>query len=458
MNNLSIVLSGLIVVLAVPAGAETFTVDRIDDPDPASIGACDDAIALDCSLRKAVIISQIVPAGPHTVFVPEGIYRLTREGSDNVGEFGGLDVSTQVFLRGAGEGLSVVSVNDFSVIDVFETAVGVEISDMTLRDAAVGIRNSGELRTDRLTLTNHNSRIISGGLFNMGTLEVFDTNIFGNAGWGVRNDGTLRITDSVVAENGGAGIRSVAGGVLIVNSTIASNSQTDLGPGIDVQESSLTIVGSLVADNQGSGVRHSSSTLTITDSTVSGNGLAPGVRGGGVRSLSSSSNSVEIVNSTFTGNGGQDGVIDVDGGTLRVDRVTIVGNIGLNSISSPLGTNVEIRGSVLDTICSGPAASFVSLGGNVGRFIGCGFDLAIDSAVIGSLGLAPLGQYGGTTPTMPPLPGSPAIDFDPPGGCPPPGTDQRGLPRSAGPTCDAGAVEYQGSGDPANRIFADSFE
>jgi len=53
--------------------------------------------------------------------------------------------------------------------------------------------------------------------------------------------------------------------------------------------------------------------------------------------------------------------------------------------------------------------------------------------------LAPLGNYGGPTPTMPPLPGSPAID-----GCTNGTaftTDQRGYPRMLGRAPDIGAVE-----------------
>jgi len=52
--------------------------------------------------------------------------------------------------------------------------------------------------------------------------------------------------------------------------------------------------------------------------------------------------------------------------------------------------------------------------------------------------LAPLGNYGGPTQTMPPLHGSPAIDLGAPSAF---ATDQRGYPRLAGLATDIGAVE-----------------
>jgi hypothetical protein len=54
--------------------------------------------------------------------------------------------------------------------------------------------------------------------------------------------------------------------------------------------------------------------------------------------------------------------------------------------------------------------------------------------------LAPLGNYGGPTPTMAILPGSPAVDAADPTAFP--ATDQRGRPRPFGPAPDIGAFEY----------------
>jgi len=58
-------------------------------------------------------------------------------------------------------------------------------------------------------------------------------------------------------------------------------------------------------------------------------------------------------------------------------------------------------------------------------------------------GLAPLGNYGGPTPTMALLPGSPAIDAGDPNSFP--ATDQRGYPRPIGSAPDIGAFEYSPS-------------
>jgi uncharacterized delta-60 repeat protein len=53
--------------------------------------------------------------------------------------------------------------------------------------------------------------------------------------------------------------------------------------------------------------------------------------------------------------------------------------------------------------------------------------------------LAPLGDNGGPTPTLALLPGSPAIDAGDDSACPP--TDQRGVSRPQGLSCDIGAFE-----------------
>jgi len=93
--------------------------------------------------------------------------------------------------------------------------------------------------------------------------------------------------------------------------------------------------------------------------------------------------------------------------------------------------------SMSTTSSSGPAGTGAPAGldlNNAGRLTPTGVNLTNGIPL-----LAPLGDYGGPTPTMPALPGSPAIN-----GCTN-GTsfaaDQRGLPRVVGAFADLGAVE-----------------
>ncbi len=77
--------------------------------------------------------------------------------------------------------------------------------------------------------------------------------------------------------------------------------------------------------------------------------------------------------------------------------------------------------------------------GSAGGIAGGTGDIVLST--LNSLGLDSLGNYGGSTETMPLLPGSAAIDT----GTTIPGvsTDQRGLPPSS-PTPDIGAFQSQG--------------
>jgi hypothetical protein len=66
-----------------------------------------------------------------------------------------------------------------------------------------------------------------------------------------------------------------------------------------------------------------------------------------------------------------------------------------------------------------------------------------NNLISGDPRLAVLGNYGGPTPTMPPLPGSPAIDAGSDSVTNSLVTDQRGFRRRAGASVDLGAVEMQ---------------
>ncbi len=161
-----------------------------------------------------------------------------------------------------------------------------------------------------------------------------------------------------------------------------------------------------------------------------------------------------------------------DGGTLTIARSTITGNAtgdGASSIS--IGT-IDLANSTLSgNSCgagglagAGPTPGVNGAAGNGGGLFKAGGTLAMSNTLVaenlaspdtnlaGSIDsgthnltsgdplLAPLGDYGGPTPTRPPLPGSPAIEGGTDTGSLP-ATDQIGNPRVAGPLPDIGSVE-----------------
>ena len=108
---------------------------------------------------------------------------------------------------------------------------------------------------------------------------------------------------------------------------------------------------------------------------------------------------------------------------VSLNNTIVAGNTGSN------GADLHNRGT-LTRIGANMLAGYVQFG--VGSSTG---PAAITSTPL----LAPLANYGGPTQTMPPLPGSPAID-----GCTSGtsfATDQRGQPRIVGAFADIGAVE-----------------
>jgi len=103
-------------------------------------------------------------------------------------------------------------------------------------------------------------------------------------------------------------------------------------------------------------------------------------------------------------------------------------------------TNTVITGNhwyACEQFASGNPVSLISGGHNLVQDASCNpvaSDLIIGDALIG-----PLSNNGGPTFTHALLPGSPAIDMADNALCP--ATDQRGVVRPQGPTCDIGAYE-----------------
>ncbi len=220
----------------------------------------------------------------------------------------------------------------------------------------------------------------------------------------------------------GAGLH-VRGNMTVNQCAITKNKSTDDAGGI-LDEGTLTIINSTVSGNSttngwGGGIENMG-TLTMTDSTVSGNTATntTGV-GGGISNVGA----LTLNNTTVSGNtaSAAAGINLKAGYTANIANSIILGNSATGTYADIQGTFTDNGGNYLNTGTSGTSTS----NGN----------------------LASLGNYGGPTQTMPPLPGSGAICA---------GTvanittgvtmDQRGNPRSittypTNPCVDAGAVQ-----------------
>lgn len=177
------------------------------------------------------------------------------------------------------------------------------------------------------------------------------------------------------------------------------------------------------------------SVMTISNSTISGNmalWTASGVSNG-------FSGALLLYNITVTDNTCATGGDFMGGGcgvhhwgiSVQVQNSLMAGNHDLGA-GRPLSPDVS--------------GSFTSLGHNVVGVAAGGFIDGVDGDQVGTASspldarLLALGRYGGPTATHLPQWGSPAIDAADASTCP--ATDQRGVARPLGASCDAGAVEF----------------
>ncbi|MCX6875774.1 MAG: choice-of-anchor D domain-containing protein [Verrucomicrobia bacterium] len=161
-----------------------------------------------------------------------------------------------------------------------------------------------------------------------------------------------------------------------------------------------TVAGNTASGNYGGGI-YTTGTLTATHCTVANNS---GLVGGAIFTQGTAT----LIHTTIANNLGesQAGGLAVNGGSVTLNNTIIAGN------QSPFAPDSYTF-----------AGSITQSGVN---FIG------------GDPQLAPLANYGGPTPTLPPLASSPVLDA---AGATSLATDQRGFPRVVGTKADIGAVE-----------------
>ncbi|MBI2913013.1 MAG: hypothetical protein HYY03_03745 [Chloroflexi bacterium] len=371
---LALLLLMLVATTSAPTYAFAIVVTRFDDPAP------DGCLPDDCSLREAIVAANADP-GPDSIHLGPGTYILQIGGRyEDAAATGDLDIADDLTIMGAGAEATVISGGRGAPLGPTEDRV----YHFPTVSCGGGIRNEGMLSLANVRVRDNTMRGDGGGICNVGTLLLTDSEVTGNSA-------------SLIGSGGG-----------IWNSGVA------------------TLVRVTVSDNRalvqnGGGILNEG-TLIVRDSTVSGNVMeAPfGSRlGGGI----ASGGSATLTNSTIAGNsaGVEGGGIYSGSGTLTLTNTVVSGNAGGD--------------------CSGPIASS---GHNLDSDGSCSFSGPGDISNADPL-LGPLAENGGPTMTHALLPGSPAIDGGDEAACA--ASDQRGAFRpqdgdgDGDAACDIGAYE-----------------
>ncbi|HEY8750505.1 MAG TPA: choice-of-anchor Q domain-containing protein [Tepidisphaeraceae bacterium] len=378
----------------------------------------------------------------------------------------------------------VLNGTDFTLNGTQPTTITGPVAGVTIDGHALGAVftiSGANANLSGLTITNGSNR----GISNSATLTLTNVSVSSNAGGGLHNSGSATLNNVTISNNtqavSGGGIYNdinasltLTSGVISGN-TCSGNGQS--GGGISNFDGSITLADVTVSANTSSydgGGIFSLGRATLTRVNVSGNssaGYGGGIdNGAGPMTLANVTLSGNTA-STSSGGGIYNGGFSVSGpggsfntGTLTLTNATAVGNSaniggGIYNVSGSTVTvsNTIVAGNVLaGTGGSGPDASgsLNSLGFNlVGKTDGSGGSWNADDltgTVLQPLNpmLSALGNYGGPTQTMVPLPGSRAIDagfnaFAVDANDQPLTTDQRGLPRIYNARVDIGAVEFQ---------------
>ena len=434
-------------------GNDFNSADPVCDADPVAPG-------LQCTLRAAIQQAE-TPPSQDMINLPAGTYTLNSPNE--------LEVDSDLIIDGAGAASTVIRQQlNGRVIEVQDTVGRLDLRDVTVSNGVIAADGGGILALEALTLR----RVVVKGNQAFGDgddgggiaarlgaeLTIVDSVIGDPAGGGAGNRGatgggisadcsagtTLTLRRSVVVGNTATHTTNATGGGLdscvpapetnvIEDSHFLAN-RADFGAGLfvsgDIRIEGTTVSGNVSAEE--GALLGAFGRMELSNSTISGNSALPGGSSSGV-SLGTGAAGSSVVNSTFATNTPAPG----DAADLTADEsVTVRGSIFASS-SGP--RCIEAPGPI------------TSAGFNVESGSSCGFASAGDRSSVNPR-LGPLASNGGLTPTHALEPGSPAINLVS-GGCPPPATDQRGVPRPQGPRCDSGAHEFaRCAGTVVNRV------
>jgi CSLREA domain-containing protein len=413
----SVLMLALVLALALGAmptsvvHAATITVTTTDD-ELNTDGDCSLREAIQAANTDAAVDACIAGSGADTINIPAGTCVITLAGNQDSNNLtGDLNIRSSLTLQGAGQATTILNGNGLDRILHVYGAYDVTVADLTITNGQAKWPHGGGN---------------GGGIFASGTGTVTIRRCLT----------TNNRTDT--GNNAGGGIWVEGGMHLIVDaSTISDNWASHGGGGIAVRgvTSDLTLTNSTVKDNttySGGGLSIGDATAEIRNTTISGNEATSAVYGGGGIALAVGNDKVTIAHSTIVGNtsqGSGGGIRNQYAGSVTI-RNTILAN---NIVTNPSYTGPD---------CYAP---LISNGYNlVEDTTGCTFTSGATDITGSDPALGPLADNGGDTETHALLDGSPASNVIPGGtnGC---GTtyttDQRGVSRPQGASCDIGAFE-----------------
>ncbi len=296
--------------------------------------------------------------------------------------------------------------------------------------------NNSSPSLTNVTFSGNRAHDFGGGMYNESNSNptLIDVTFSGNwataIGGAMYNDSSsptlTNVTFSTNSSSYGGGMYGWNSSPTLTNVTFSGNSASETGGGMDNNENSNPTLTNVTFSGNSAGYRGggmnnwSASNPTLTNVTFSGNSAAH--YGGGMANIISGPT---LTNVTFSGNSASErgGAMYNTSSYPTVRNAVLWGNTApndpevYNDVSTP-----KLNDSVVQGGC--PAYSTCD-----------------DNIITTDPRLGALGDWGGSTQTIPLLPGSSAIDAANATFCP--STDQRGKPRF-GP-CDIGAFEFQGS-------------
>ena len=402
------------------------------------------AAATDVTVVNAGKITATTPAGTGTVDVTV----TTPSGTSPAGAADQFAYVAPIFV--------VNTTDDDSNGSAANCPAGGSATACTLRDAlaAALTAGSGNIIFSASAFNSPQTIVASNGTLSIPSLTSI-TGPTGGSGTLLRN----LVTISGTSTNDGYSAFTVASGVTsasIANLTI-TNSGSAFAGGIN-NAGALTIQNCTVAGTAGDeagAIYNNGGALVIADSSIDDS--HSGHYGG---ALYTAAGSVTVTNSTISGNSavlGSGGFL-VTGGTLNVIDSTISGNFAelygpgiYNTHGTLTVTNSVVSGNQQGTPASpGNYDDIDDLSGDTtfttgnggGNLIGY-YNSNSATPPTPASDLAPLGNYGGPTQTMVPLPGSAAICAAALAGVPSGATtDERGYPlQPTGGYCPSGTVD-----------------